>query len=363
MEYSKELYETLKKADLQESLYITAELVKKNCLDEIIITWLRIISFLGEFTQIYFSKWYDTCMSIISIIETEDELELVSILQVSTKICILFQNSNNYISFTKKPINQLRKNVIDIFENNIKLSDKGKEKFLDIIPKPKNEHDFCFKILCGVISLWSKKEAIRLRETLEYLCRKDYILESIVSDTDNNITSFIWDIFKIFQPLVTPTLYKLYCYKYRKKDKSWKNGLLYSIHNMLYDDLVFEVWNNNEEGILEHINNITEEIWGYVSNNTNENIEELEEDIVNDKMTHFETYIPRGLVSSVDYDNKVHSSYTSETFSTKTLKIKKKNKRSNKKQNIISVKEGDNNSGYDNVEEENIYNTNNFEYR
>ena len=37
------------------------------------------------------------------------------------------------------------------------------------------------------------------------------------------------------------------CYKYRKKDKSWKNGLVYSIHNMLYDDLVFEVWNNNEE--------------------------------------------------------------------------------------------------------------------
>lgn len=347
MDYNQELYETLKKADLQNSLYITAELVRNNSLNELIETWIRIISFLGEFTQLYFSKWYDTCLSIISIIEADNEIDLVSILQITTKICILFQNSNTYISFTKKPINQLRKNVFDIFENNIKLSDKGKDKFLDILPKPKNEHDFCFKILCGIISLWTKKESIRLRETLEYLCRKDYILESIVSETDNNIISFLWDVFKIFQPVVSVTLYKLYCYKYRKKDKSWKNGLLYSIHNMLYDDLVFETWNNNEKGILQHINDITEEIWGYVlNNNSNENTENrdntdnIDEVITNDKMKHFETYIPRGIVNTVDYDNNIYTSYTSETFSTKRVNIKKKNKRgSNKKHNIVSIKE------------------------
>lgn len=345
MEYNRELYETLKKADLQNSLYITAELVKNNSLDELIETWIRTISFLGEFTQLYFSKWYDTCLSIKTIIDSNEDIDVVSILQVTTKICILFQNSSSYISFTKKPINQLRKNVIDIFENNIKLSDKGKEKFLDIIPKPKNEHDFCFKILCSIIFVWNKKEAIRLREILEYLCRKDFVLESIVSETDNNIISFIWDVFKIFQPVVSPTLYKLYSYKYRKKDKSWKNGLLYSIHNMLYDDLIFEMWNNKEKGILQHINDITEEIWNYVSNNNlNDNIEE--EVVIDDKMMHFENYIPRGLVSSIDYDNNTYSSYTSETFSTKKVSIKKKNKKGNKKHNIVSVKEETN--GIDN---------------
>jgi len=207
---------------------------------------------------------------------------------------------------------------------------------MSILPKPLNEHEFCTKILGGLLSLWTKKEPLRLREALEYLCRKDYLLDSLVSETENNVASFLWDFLKIYQREVAQWVYPLYVYQYKKKDKSWRFGFLYAFHNLLYETLAPVWWSDSEKSILDYIHGLTEDLWMQVRESM---MDERERDLVEgsgsgrdggggdggeelDKMYYFENFFPRSKEERVSM-----VSFESSPGPSRSIHVKQKGRR------------------------------------
>lgn len=339
----KELYESLKKASLQESLYYTGVLLANQETEELFLTWIQIVAFLGEFSQLCFRKWEDTCKDISSVLES-DELDVAMMFQITTKITILFQNAGQYISIAKKPIQLLRTNVLDIFTDKVKLSTAGKLRFMSILPKPLNEHEFCCQVLGGIISIWTKKEALRLREAFEYLCRKDYVLDSLVSETENNIISFLWDFLKVYQPDYTSHIYPLYKYRYKKKEKQARSGLLYSFHNLLYDSLSSILWSDHEKQILQQVHSMSEDLWMQVRESILDEVEKTEEPVEVDKMYYFENFYPRS-THQTPYDEDYREKERDSKTCVRSITVK--NKKGSKKRESSSSKEKDQMDIYD----------------
>lgn len=333
MECHQELYSSLKQHKVQEALYITGSLIFSRNIEALEQTWIRAVATIGEYTNVCFPKWHETCREIVAILHTE-EFHVKEAFQITTMICILYQNADQYIVFPKLTIPQLRTKVVDLFSDSIKLSESGKQKFINILPKPSNEKEFCLKIISGLIKLWTQKDYIKLREGLEYVCRKDYMIESIPSETEPNITSFLWDFMKVFQKDTADPLYIIYKTGFKKKDKSWRNSLLYGIHNYLHPHYGNLSWSDYENDLLHKTTSITEELWKYIVSVHQEDTKEIDEGDSYDKMSIFESYYPKAT-----YDFNSPSEYpSSEREQVKSVSIKSKKK---SKTTISSSKEKD----------------------
>lgn len=323
MEYHPELYGAFKQHKIEEALYITGDLIYLKQIELLEQTWIRAIAAIGEYTNVCFPKLHETCRDIVAILHTE-EFHVKEAFQVTTKICILYMNSHQYVAFPKVTIPQLRVKIMDVFLDSIKLSEAGKQKFMMILPKPSNEQEFCLKILGGLLKLWSQKEYLRFREALEYVCRKDYVIESIPSETEPNITSFLWDFMKLFQKDLAEPFYTLYKHGFKKKDKSWRNCFLYGIHNHLHEHYGSISWSDHEKGLLQKTNLVTEELWKYVVSVHQETPHEEPTEDSYDKMSIFENYYPKAV-----YDFTTPYQYELPTKEhIKSISIKKKKSKS-----------------------------------
>lgn len=323
MEYHSELYGALKQHKIEEALYITGDLIYTQQIDLLEQTWIRAVATLGEYTHVCFPKLHETCKEIVAILHTE-EFHVKEAFLITTRICILYMNSSQYVAFPKLTIPQLRIKVIDVFSDSIKLSDAGKQKFLMILPKPSNENEFCLKIISGLIKVWSQKESLRFREALEYICRKDYMIESIPSETEPNITSFLWDFMKIFQKDLADPFYMLYKYGFKKKEKTWRNCFLYALHNYLHEHYGNVSWSEYEKGVLHKTGLITEELWKYIVS-VHQDTQAKEESVEDpyDKVSIFENYYPKALYDfTIPYQYDVPNREQIKSISVKKKKSK-----------------------------------------
>ena len=157
MEVHEELYGFIKNSNADLSLYYTAFLLSTD-IESLQLTWIKLISNLGEYCQLYFNKWLNIVNEIADFIQAE-EVFIKNAFVITTKLCILYQTSSNYISVPKRTVAVLRNNIIDVFE--VPLLDK--EKYKTILPKPSNESDFCIKIISGLMKLWNEKKTYKLR--------------------------------------------------------------------------------------------------------------------------------------------------------------------------------------------------------
>jgi hypothetical protein len=336
MDYNNELYGNLKTYKVQDALYLTGELIYKKHFDMILKTWVRAIACIGQYANVCFFKLHDTSKDIVAFIEVE-EINISDILKITTKLCILFQNANQYIVFPTLKISELRVKTIDYFSEDNILSEDWKIFFENILPKPINEKEFCLKIISGLVKLWMDKKHTEFRDALEYLCRKNYIIQSIHSETDSNIVSFLWDFMKSFQPDITNTLYILYKTGFKKKDKSWRNTLLYSIHNYINKDYGKVEWSEKELIVINKTISISKELWEYVLSSNNEIIKN---NMIHDKtpelydnLSILENYYPR----YSNNDNEVIiEPYVPCKENTKIINIKNK-----KNKDLKKIKESD----------------------
>lgn len=326
MAYHTELYNAIKANHAQDALTETAKLIYHQDFYSLEITWIYTLASLGEYTNVAFEKWLDTCKFVANII-TENDFAIKDAFIITTKLCLLYKNSEVYIVFPKHNLQTLRSRVIDYFSEKTKLSESGIKTFQEILPKPSNENSFCKIIIGGLIKLWTSKEALRFKDALEYLCRKDYIIESLPTETEENITSFIWSFLKVFLPEKAKYPYILFKTHFQKKEKSWRNLLLYTFHNALYDGYGTMSWTVHELHIIENVEKMTPELWEYITGHYKEH---KKEEKTYDSMHIFESYMPLSC-----YDISVDSTqYTSQE--SKNISIRKKHKSHRSKEKVVS---------------------------
>lgn len=321
MEYHHELYGAIKKNHVQEALTLTGFCIVEKQMDLLEQTWVRAVATVGEYTQVCFPKWQDTCQKIVALL-TSDHTHVLEAFLITTKLCILYKDAPHYIMVPKLTVPQLRTKVLDVFSESTTLSENGKQLFTPILPKPSNEHAFCCKILGGLIKLWNQKEYLLFRDALEYLCRKDYLIESLPSETEPNISSFLWSFMKVFQKDITDPFYVLYKTGFRKKDKSWRNNFLYGIHNYLHPYYGTMSWTKEDLDLCTKVEKITEDLWAYViqEHYGKQEQEKEQEEGLYDKLSIFENYYPKAM-----YDFTQDYTYAlPEKEDVKSIHVKKK---------------------------------------
>jgi hypothetical protein len=299
MDYHNELYGNLKQHKIQEALLLTGELLFTKDFELIQKTWIRAIACVGEYTDVCFMKWNECIKDIVDFIR-HDNVDICNSLRITTKICILFENTIQYNVIPKTTIPQLRVKTISFFEN--KLSEKGEDYFLPILPKPINEKEFCIKIIGGVVKLWSDKRHIDFRNALEYVSRKEYMIESIHTETGSSIVAFLWEFMKLYEPSIATNIYIIYKTGFKKKDKTWRNNILYGIHNYLNEIYNTVSWDIREKSLIEKTDVITKEIWKHILQKHNV----VEKKNEGDKMTIFERYYPTKLEEYCDEEQEQH---------------------------------------------------------
>lgn len=307
MDYHNELYGNLKQHKVENALLLTGELLFKKQFDLLQKTWIRAIACVGEYTDVCFMKWHDCIKDVVFFIESDD-VDVLHVMKITTKLCILFQNTIQYNIIPKTTIPQLRTKTIGYFEENVaKLSQKGEEYFLQILPKPINEKDFCLKIVGCLVRLWADKKHIDFRNAVEYLARKDYVIESIHTETGSSIMSFLWEFMKLYEPSVVKDIYIIYKTGFKKKDKSWRNNLLYGTHNYLNQKYNTVSWDGSEKTLIDNTNIVAKEVWVHILRKNNiVTIQKKQKD----KMSIFENYYP----SKLEYEN-VEEPYKKENRS------------------------------------------------
>lgn len=299
MDYHNELYGNLKQHKLQEALLLTADLLFKKQFELLQKTWIRSIASIGEYTDVCFMKWHDCIKDVVIFIENDD-VDIQKAMRITTKLCILFQNNSQYNVVPKTTIPQLRTKTIGYFEENLNtLSKKGEDYFLPILPKPINEKDFCLKIIGCLVRLWSENKHIDFRNCIEYLARKDYVIESIHTETGSNIVAFLWEFMKLYEPSITKDIYVIYKTGFKKKDKSWRNNLMYGIHNYLNQQYNKITWDNRESTLIEKTDIATKEIWCSI---LKQNTKPREKD----KMSVFENYFPGKIEPDEEYHEETY---------------------------------------------------------
>lgn len=298
-----DLFSFLKQHKLKDALYLTGKLVKEDQLEILQRTWIRSISAISDYTNVSFMKLYDTCATLDTFIQSE-QFNIKDAFLITAKICILFQNMVQYVVIPKRTISQLRTKTIAYFSDSIKLSEAGINLFESILPKAINEREFCLQIISTLVSLWSSKNHLAFRDCLEYLCRKDYTIESVHQE-DGNIVAFIWEFLNIFQPEKVKAIYSIYKTDYKKKEKSWRISLLFGMHNCINN---IPSWTENENHILQKTELVSKEMWNHIANPPPPPPplpQPLPLRNEEDKLAFFESYFPKIQEHPPEYEEEV----------------------------------------------------------
>jgi hypothetical protein len=278
--YNIELYETIVKGDIQNSLYIATSILLSNQLTIEIFenTLIAVCSYIGTFINIYdVSKWLDVISGTRNIVEN-DNINIKYIYVILTKMCIL---CDKYI---KSPISKagiinlktLRTKIIDVFENNDnKLSSNGIMKFDGIIPPHDSEtYNISLQIISGIVKLIKLSEDVscddgdylqeisnKLRNCFDYISRKTYTFETKFYNSDNDSIWFLWGFISILynDKYINDTFF-LFANNWKKKSKNYKIGLLYGTGvSIIYSHKknISPLWNSNESSIINKISEIS----------------------------------------------------------------------------------------------------------
>jgi len=123
--YNKNLYDNVIKGDIQNSLHNICIILSNNeNINELEDTLIYICSYIGSFISIYdIKKYNDLILNTKNIIEN-DTINITIFLSLITKMCILcdIYNKHPIIKTGILPIKNLREKVIDVFDNDTKLS-------------------------------------------------------------------------------------------------------------------------------------------------------------------------------------------------------------------------------------------------
>ena len=278
---NKNLYEFIIKGNIENSLECICNiLLINNNIIELEETLINICSYIGIFVTLdNITKYNDILESTKNLIE-DDNINIKEYLILITKMCILcdIYNKHPTVKTVLIPINKLREKILDVFNDNYKLSSNGIIKFNIIIPPSESDsYQLSLKIIICLLSYIKSKEvnSEKLRNCFDYIIRRKYIFETQIIDDPDSIW-FLWGFISILYTTVkgVEDSYWLFNYNFKKTKKKNRIGLLYSCAiNIVYEHNKNEsnFWNKNELIIIEKINDMAYQLINEVKKKINLN--------------------------------------------------------------------------------------------
>lgn len=251
------------------SLYLTCFLVYKERHEELENVFIQVTSLIGEHEYMPFvATWTEVNSRILAFIQNE-EIHITDALVITSMLLLLHRRLSS--PDKKTTHGKLRKQVLDYFPENARLSYKGSEMFDGLICKePKELHDFQHRLLAGFSRLLEQKMADELRISLVYLSKRklQLSLPNVWPAPDEESAKqgdpiwLLWGmLFIYFQNDFVTTNFQLFCSNWKKKWKTKRLGLLHGIAYLMQKDSHVLVWSKHEETVLVKIREMAPELW------------------------------------------------------------------------------------------------------
>jgi len=335
--YNKELFDYISKGNIEKSLYATCIFLIENSKIEVLEdTLISICSYIGTIIQIReIAKLNDIIISTKFLIEN-DKITISDYLILITKMCILCNNYNSSL-VTKTgviPLNKLREKIIDVFNDNSKLSSNGIMKFEMIIPPSDSEaYILSLKIISSFIRIIKILEdigsenidgidliSIKFKNCFDYIIRKKYIIQTRLNPNECDPIYFLWGFIEIlFQHEdFIHSYYWLFSNNYKKSLKPNRIGLIYGCAVAIiysYKKSISNLWNQCELNVihktkeisLELLKQVKEELKSKNLLNESQNEKNKTKEILKEKsnlngINYLENYIPK--IELKDQDNE-----------------------------------------------------------
>lgn len=299
MSYFKLLFDNIIIGNIENSLQETCKILYENKNIEILEdTLIAVCSYIGSFINIYnVTKYNDILLCTKQIIEN-DNINITDFLLLITKMCILcdIYNKNPIVKAGILPALKLREKIIDIFNDNMKLSSNGLNRFEAIIPPSDSDsYLLSMKIISSLVLFIKTVDNISIDETIkiqtiaeklrncfDYIIKKNYKFEIKITDDLDNIW-FLWGFISIlYNEQYIADAYWLFNYNYKKNKKKYRCGIIYGTAiNMIYTHKknISSYWNKNEQIIIDKIKEVSIQMYNeYIKNNAIKSINNYDSD-------------------------------------------------------------------------------------
>lgn len=254
------------------ALYLTCQFIHNGLHTEIENVFIEVSSRVGMYSLMpYVATWNIINTQLQELIDS-DEFDITNVLKMTTMLSLLHQRL--YILADGKEVRQtqakLRKEVLDYFPENARLTSRGADLFSHIIPETPDLNAFVHRILSGFLHLFEKKKAHELYTCLTYLSKRQINIPLPntwpAPDEQNAKTGdpiwLLWGMILLyFNNQNVATNWKLFCCNWRKKFKSKRTGLLIGIAHTFSEQRNDLVWSKHDEHVLENVHKLASELW------------------------------------------------------------------------------------------------------
>jgi len=341
-----ELFDNICKANVQQSIYISTQIMLNNqdigfgILQNVFIS---VCSHIGSFISLYDIRlWLDIVDSILVFIE-EDKVIIKDIYILITKLCILCDTyiKNPITKTGTLSIKMVREKVIDMFTiEDFALSESGISNFEGVFPPTDSpSYNLAIQIVTGYAYLTKQLNdksvnsdanfifdlSNKVRHSIDYIVRKKYTFETKFYKSDNDAVWFLWGVISLlFNDKEMDRIYQLFNFEYKKSYKSKRIGLLWGAGiTMIYlkKKDIARTWNKNEKDVLSQIEKISMTLYKDIRKSLKEDIEQQ-----NESEHHYQSgieyirhYRPIEHDNAVDWGNQLTQNNENDSY-IKTIK-------------------------------------------
>jgi len=281
---NEELYDFICNAKINESLKKTTHIILTNTegsYKEVQETFINIVSYICSFLSVNDAYLLnDVIFDLYHFIQNENMI-IKEVYILICKLCILcdINLKNPCIKVGTIGIKQLRTKVIDIFDNGFKLEQLGLTNFEHVLSNIESDtYDLVLKIVTGYVYSMKNientsveeshiidKTTNKLRDSVDYILRKNFIIENKIQQNDNDIVWFLWGVLLgLFGNDELKIMFHLFRQDYNKKKKSHRKGILYGVFVILVFQKKRDIsrkWNKNELNIIQKMQDISQDLY------------------------------------------------------------------------------------------------------
>jgi hypothetical protein len=281
-----ELYENICKAKIKESIYCATKIILKDVdnFESLVSTFIAVCSYVGSFVSVYDIRLLvDVCQDIMYLIDDE-KIVMKDVYVLVTKLCIIcdIYVKNPVAKTGATNVKLLRPKIIDLFTatDTFKLSDNGISLFEGVLPPADSEsYSLGMQIITGYVHIIKELEALstdnhqdkidqiaqKIRKSFDYIVRKKYTFETKFYKSDNDAVWFLWGILSLlFQDNEMDMFYQMFNYRYCKKNRNHRIGLLWAAGILLVWIKKRDIargWTSKEVQVIKKIEEVSLDLY------------------------------------------------------------------------------------------------------
>ena len=241
------MYSLILKGDIDGALKLCAHLFSQGETDQIISTLILVGAAIGseEAVHAVWDLWNDTLAELEicanwSPSPKDQQNWFTDVAVLLVKLCLLCRRVGAKDGTCVKPFHGMRKQIIDQFRADAKLTPAGIDRYSPILPSHSDERQFVTVVLVGLSKLWDDAEITLSHTALEYFCRKKTNVPLVgwpaptpVLAAKGELMWTLWGCLMLYMErcAAIKTRYNLFIWtqssKSNKSGKSGKSGAVY----------------------------------------------------------------------------------------------------------------------------------------